>query len=142
MMDTVDTWTPDKTDKALAHIRRHMPRVYAEIRARAAKHGRIAYAEVRRGLAGEAGKFYAAEKGWVIGTPGTPTQMAALSVEVVAGRLMLGRSIFFVLWSESPQIELVPMSSHGSSWVGPCTGNSNPDRALVGGAGMSEREVV
>lgn len=50
-------------------IKTCMPNVYALIQAKAADMGDVAYNLVRRGLAGEAGCFYAIEGGYVVGTP-------------------------------------------------------------------------
>ena len=50
-------------------IKTYMPNVYAVIQDRAQSMGNEAYALVRRGLAGQAGCFYAFEAGHVVGTP-------------------------------------------------------------------------
>jgi len=50
-------------------IKRNMPEVYAMIKAKAVDIGNDAFAHVRAGLRGEANRFYAFERGHVVGTP-------------------------------------------------------------------------
>lgn len=50
-------------------IKTRMPNVYATIQDKAQHMGNEAFALVRRGLAGQAGCFYAFEAGHVVGTP-------------------------------------------------------------------------
>ncbi len=80
----MDTGTPTPTQQGAAVIpdakraavnaglqliKSAMPNVYAVIQDRAQSMGNEAFALVRRGLAGEAGCFYAFEAGHVVGTP-------------------------------------------------------------------------
>jgi len=50
-------------------IKDHMPETYKAITDKAGKIGKEAYRFVRQGLAGQPNKFYAMERGWVVGTP-------------------------------------------------------------------------
>jgi hypothetical protein len=50
-------------------IKRNMPEVYTMIKAKAAEIGNDAYGHVRAGLAGKANRFYAFERGHLVGTP-------------------------------------------------------------------------
>lgn len=50
-------------------IKDHMPETYKAITDMAGKIGKEAYRYVRQGLAGQPNKFYAIERGWVVGTP-------------------------------------------------------------------------
>lgn len=54
--------------EGLQTIKTRMPNVYRAIQAKAADIGDEAYSLVRRGLAGQAGCFYALEGGHVVGT--------------------------------------------------------------------------
>ncbi len=54
--------------KGLDTIKTRMPNVYKAIQAKAVDMGDEAYSLVRRGLAGQAGCFYALEGGHVVGT--------------------------------------------------------------------------
>jgi len=54
--------------KGLDTIKTRMPNVYKAIQAKAVDIGDEAYSLVRRGLAGQAGCFYALEGGHVVGT--------------------------------------------------------------------------
>lgn len=80
----MDTGTPTPTQQGAAvipeerraavnaglhTIKTAMPNVYATIQDKAQSMGNEAYTLVRRGLAGEAGCFYAFEAGHVVGTP-------------------------------------------------------------------------
>jgi len=56
-------------EQQIQDIKDHMPETYKSIQARAVKHGREAFAHVRRGLRGEPDCFYAVENGFVMGTP-------------------------------------------------------------------------
>lgn len=53
----------------IAEIRQYMPMTYDAIQARAKEVGNGVYAQVRKGLRGEANQFYAMESGRVVGTP-------------------------------------------------------------------------
>lgn len=73
-MDTRTT----KVDVAalIEEIKSHMPETYKSIQAKAKVIGNDAYVLVRRGLRGEANCFYAFERGRVMGTPFTLTEVA------------------------------------------------------------------
>lgn len=58
-------------------IKVHMPETYKAIQTKAAEIGREAYAFVRRGISGQANTFYAVERGWVVGTPFTVSDISA-----------------------------------------------------------------
>jgi hypothetical protein len=66
----MDTRTA-KVDVAalIEEIKRYMPDVYGQIKAKAQEVGNEAYVLVRRGLRGEPNCFYAFERGRVMGTP-------------------------------------------------------------------------
>lgn len=70
--------------EGLALIKGHMPQTYAAIQDRAQAVGKRVFADVRAGLRGEPGRFYAIEGGHVVGTPFgihvTP-EIAALMLE-------------------------------------------------------------
>ncbi len=53
----------------LAEIKAHMPETYKAIQAKAAEPGVKAHRLVREGIRGEPNRFYAVERGWVVGTP-------------------------------------------------------------------------
>lgn len=53
----------------LAEIKAHMPMTYAAVNEKAAAIGGAAFRYLRQGIRGEANKFYAIEKGRVVGTP-------------------------------------------------------------------------
>lgn len=76
----MDTRTPqggklDVTAK-IDQIKNHMPKTYADIKARSEVFGNAPYEFVRRGLRGEANCFWACEDGWVVGTPFTLVEVA------------------------------------------------------------------
>lgn len=59
----------------IADIKQYMPETYKGIQAKAAEIGKPAFALVRRALRGEANCFYAFERGRVVGTPFTLTEI-------------------------------------------------------------------
>lgn len=67
----MDTRSRDEVEQLVSEIKSYMPETYASIQARAAEVGKEAYAMVRAGLRGEPNKFWAMEKGRVMGTPFT-----------------------------------------------------------------------
>lgn len=73
----MDTGTA-KVDVAalIDEIKAYMPETYKSIQAKAKEVGNDAYVLVRRGLRGEANCFYAFERGRVMGTPFTLTEVA------------------------------------------------------------------
>ena len=83
-------------------IKDHMPETYKAITDKAGKIGKEAYRFVRQGLAGQPNKFYAMEKGWVVGTPfdipDVEPQLAAVMVEFGC--------TFLIMWApEAQQLE-------------------------------------
>lgn len=86
-MDTRTTSQATANDvrAGLEEIKTHMPETYRQIQAKANEIGRVAYAHVRGSLAGQPNRFYAIERGRVIGTPfdipEVRDEIAALIVE-------------------------------------------------------------
>lgn len=96
----MDTRTPEKDAEAakrvaaqLAEIRDRMPEVYAAVQGKASQIGPKAFGLVRRGLKGEAGCFYAMERGRVVGTPFRQEVMA----DVASLMVQFGVS-FICIW--------------------------------------------
>lgn len=82
----MDTRTAEQqhVEQQLALIRGEMPEVYKSIQAEAAKRGRVVFQWVRRALRGEPNRFYAFERGHVVGTPFTlPEVMPAIAQSMV-----------------------------------------------------------
>lgn len=65
----MDSRTPAEIEAQIADIKVHMPETYKTIQAKAAEIGKQAYALVRAGLRGEPNRFWAMERGRVMGTP-------------------------------------------------------------------------
>lgn len=86
-MDTLKT--PEEIEAVIATIKTRMPETYKSIKAKAEVLGKSAYALVRAGIKGQPNCFYAFERGNVVGTPFTLTEisrdvaqlMVTLSVE-------------------------------------------------------------
>lgn len=97
-MDTLDTRTPAKSnvDAKLAEIRDRMPSVYAAIQQAAKARGNKVYAWVRDGLRGEPDRFYAMERGRVVGTPFCQAVMA----DVAQNMVQWGCDFIFILPAE------------------------------------------
>jgi hypothetical protein len=73
----MDTRTAKVDVQALiGEIKQYMPETYKSIQAKAKEIGNDAYVLVRRGLRGEANCFYAFERGRVMGTPFSLTEVA------------------------------------------------------------------
>jgi hypothetical protein len=70
-MDTraTEAVTPEQVQARLEEIKRHMPETYKAIQRKAAEIGREAFRFVRQGVAGQPNRFYAMERGWVVGHP-------------------------------------------------------------------------
>jgi hypothetical protein len=68
--------TAASVEDQVARIKSDMPETYKAITAKAEVIGKPAFALVRRGLRGEANCFWAMERGWVMGTPFTLTEVA------------------------------------------------------------------
>lgn len=73
-MDT--TKTPAEVEEVIGTIKTRMPEVYKAIQSKAATLGKPAYALVRNGIKGQPNCFYAFERGHVVGTPFTLTEIA------------------------------------------------------------------
>lgn len=82
-------------------IKAHMPETYRAIQAKAAEIGRLAYALVRRGLAGEPNVFFAMERGWVVGTP---FNAAGVDADLAMAMVCFGCQSA-VLWCQPPATE-------------------------------------
>lgn len=128
-------------DQQIAEIKIHMPEVYKSIQAKAAEVGKVAYALVRRGLRGEPNCFYAMERGRVVGTPFSVTDIQA-SVAL----LMVTFGVpFLVIWSDTVTAPTdgstgTPILSHppvGTPGAESRAGNSTPAPAPVAGSGKS-----
>lgn len=72
-------------DALIQTIKRDMPEVYDMIKVKAKEIGNDAYGHVRAGLRGEVNRFYAFERGFVVGTkfncPGIEADIAKYMVE-------------------------------------------------------------
>jgi hypothetical protein len=82
----------------IALIKGSMPETYKAIQAKAESIGRDAYRLVRQGIAGQPCRFYAFERGRVVGTPfkGHP-----IEADVAQAMVQFGVS-FCVMWAETP----------------------------------------
>lgn len=83
----------------IAQIKGHMPETYKSIKAKADLIGNEAFRLVRQGIAGQPCKFYAFERGRVVGTPfkGHP-----IEADVAQAMVQFGVS-FCVMWAETPK---------------------------------------
>lgn len=130
-------------DQQIAEIKTHMPEVYKSIQAKAAEVGKVAYAYVRRGLRGEPNCFYAFERGRVVGTPFSVTDIQS----VVAMHMVTFGCSSCLIWPElaAPTAASIGTASLPSPPVGTPgaesrAGNSTPAPAPVAGSGKSERK--
>jgi len=73
----MDTRNRSEVEQLVGEIRAYMPETYAAIQAKAQEIGKEAYALVRAGLRGEPNRFWAMEKGRVMGTPFSMPEIAA-----------------------------------------------------------------
>jgi hypothetical protein len=89
-MDTMDTRTAEQgaavdVQARLNEIKAHMPMTYKAVQDKAAAIGGEAYRYVREGVKGEPNKFYAIERGRVVGTPfdlpGVKEELARVMVQ-------------------------------------------------------------
>ena len=97
-MDT--TKTPEKSaeevEAVIGIIKAHMPETYKSIQSKAGEIGKAAYAFVRSGIKGQPNCFYAFERGHVVGTPFTLTEVAR-----DVAQLMVTLAVSHaVLWAE------------------------------------------
>jgi len=83
----------------IALIKGSMPETYKAIQAKSAQIGREAYRLVRQGIAGQPCRFYAFERGRVVGTPfsGHP-----IEADVAAAMVQFGCG-FCVMWAMTPE---------------------------------------
>lgn len=65
----MDTRSAEEVEHQIGEIKAHMPETYKTIQAKAQEIGKQAYALVRAGLRGEPNRFFAMERGLVMGTP-------------------------------------------------------------------------
>jgi hypothetical protein len=72
----MDSKTDQEVAEQIAIIQNRMPQTYATIKQKAAEVGKVAYALVRRGLAGQPNNFWAMEAGYVMGTPFNHTEIS------------------------------------------------------------------
>lgn len=88
-----------EVEQQIALIKDSMPETYKSIQAKAEQIGRDAYRLVRQGIAGQPCKFYAFERGRVVGTPfkGHP-----IEADVAQAMVQFGVS-FCVMWAETPK---------------------------------------
>lgn len=88
-----------EVEQQIAQIKGHMPAVYQAIKDKAGQIGNDAYRLVRQGIAGQPCKFYAFERGRVVGTPfkGHP-----IEADVAQAMVQFGVS-FCVMWAETPK---------------------------------------
>lgn len=96
----------------ISEIKDYMPAVYAAIQARSQVVGKVAFEQVRRGLRGEAGCFYAIEGGRVVGTP-----FYGQSVMTTVGRAIVEFGCAYVcIWPDAPPITGLQRGvSHGTA---------------------------
>lgn len=96
----MDTLRPaDEVEARIAEIKAHMPETYKSIQRKAEQIGREAYRLVRQGVAGQPGRFWAMERGRVVGTPfaGHP-----IEADVAQAMVQFGCG-FAVVWAETPR---------------------------------------
>lgn len=84
----------------LMDIKKHMPKTYESIQAKATLVGREAFAMVRRALRGEANCFYAFENGYVKGTPFHKTDVMPTTAYYMVA---FGVSCVVIWWDASVQ---------------------------------------
>jgi hypothetical protein len=90
---------PGDVEKQLEIIKTSMPETYKSIQAKAEQIGRDAYRLVRQGIAGQPCKFYAFERGRVVGTPFTGHPIEA---DIAQAMVQFGCG-FCVVWAETPK---------------------------------------
>lgn len=93
----------------LAEIKGHMPETYKAITEKAAQIGRSAYAFVRQGVGGQPNKFYALERGRVVGTP---FDLPGVADEVARVIVQFGVT-FMIMWAPEAQQMQTPAVSEG-----------------------------
>jgi hypothetical protein len=95
----MDTRTAKEDVSAkIEDIKRFMPETYAAIQQRAYEIGNDAYVQVRKGLRGEPNCFYAFERGRVVGTPFSISNI----MDVVAGNMVRFGCAYVCIWPTAP----------------------------------------
>jgi len=87
--------TTDVQDQ-IAQIKQYMPETYRSIQAKAEAIGKPAFGLVRRGLRGEANCFWAMERGRVVGTPFSLTEVS----RDVAQYMVTFGCTYVCIWAE------------------------------------------
>ncbi len=83
----------------LQEIKAHMPETYKAIQAKSDAIGKAAFGHVRRGVAGEPNRFYAVERGRVVGTP---FNLPGVQDELARVILQWGCD-FLIMWAPEAQ---------------------------------------
>lgn len=99
-------------DAQLKVIKDHMPETYKAIQEKAGLIGNTAFNFVRRGVAGQPNKFYALERGRVVGTP---FDLPGVADEVARVIVQFGVT-FMIMWAPEAQQVQTPAtegSDHG-----------------------------
>jgi putative methionine-R-sulfoxide reductase with GAF domain len=91
--------TTDELNEQIKQIKGHMPGVHKAIKDKADTIGNEAYRMVRQGILGQPCRFYAFERGRVVGTPFTGHQIEA---DVALSMVQFGVG-FCVIWAETPK---------------------------------------
>lgn len=91
-------------------IKAHMPETYKAIQEKASQVGNVAFGFVRAGLRGEPNKFYAVERGHVVGTP---FDLPGVADEVARVIVQFGVT-FLIMWApEAQQLPQQQGADHG-----------------------------
>jgi len=100
-MDGTSQHTGPQVDveAVVREIKAHMPDTYRAIRAKADEIGTLAYAYVRRSIAGQPNLFYAMERGHVVGTPFNQADITA----AVAQAMVAYGCKSLLIWALAPQ---------------------------------------
>jgi hypothetical protein len=106
-MDTLKT--PEEVEAVIATIKTRMPETYKSIQAKAQALGKSAYALVRAGIKGQPNCFYAFERGHIVGTPFTLTE---ISRDVAQLMCTLGVQ-HCIVWPEHAVQQLVRQQVEG-----------------------------
>lgn len=99
-----------QVEAQLKLIRDHMPETYKAIAEKAGLIGRDAYRYVRHGVAGQANKFYAVERGRVVGTP---FDLPGVADEVARVIVQFGCT-FLIMWAPEAQQPASGEAGHGT----------------------------
>lgn len=91
-----------QVEAQLKVIKDHMPETYKAITEKAGQIGRAAFGFVRHGVAGQANKFYAVERGRVVGTP---FDLPGVADEVARVIVQFGCT-FLIMWAPEAQQQL------------------------------------